>query len=343
MLGILAFIFVIGIIIIIHELGHFYFARRAGVLCHEFSFGMGPILWQKKKGETLYSIRTIPIGGYVTMAGEDVETSMVKVGQEVKLLIENNIVTKLIIDLKSAKYQHLNTVKVVEVDLYGKDSDLFIVVKDEEVVRYDVLRTGCYVFKNQELMFSPYERSMESKSLGQRFLAIFGGPLMNFLLALLAFFIVGLATGAPNIDSSIFGEVDQEGPAYIAGIRPNDELLSINGKSVDTWTDISTELDKLVGESAIIVEWESEDVFHNEIVYPEIIFYSAGFKSNPERPFELAVIGINDQTVAGKAGFLNDDILISIDGTDVHLWNQVTEIFLKNLEGDLFEITVERD
>lgn len=96
MLGIVAFVFVLGLIILIHELGHFYFARKAGVLCHEFSFGMGPVLWQTKKGETVYSLRAIPIGGYVMMAGEDVETSLIKKDQEVKLKIKNGIVTKII-------------------------------------------------------------------------------------------------------------------------------------------------------------------------------------------------------------------------------------------------------
>ena len=67
----------------IHELGHFLAARRAGILCHEFSLGMGPVLWSKRVGETVYAVRAIPLGGYVAMAGEEVDDeTQGKVGRE---------------------------------------------------------------------------------------------------------------------------------------------------------------------------------------------------------------------------------------------------------------------
>lgn len=69
------FILVLGITVMIHELGHFIFAKRAGIYVYEFSIGMGPKLFQihSKKDETVYSIRLFPIGGYVQIAGESVE------------------------------------------------------------------------------------------------------------------------------------------------------------------------------------------------------------------------------------------------------------------------------
>ena len=70
------FILVLGVTVLIHELGHFIFAKRAGVHVYEFSIGMGPRLfkWNRKNDETEYSLRLLPIGGYVQMAGEDLET-----------------------------------------------------------------------------------------------------------------------------------------------------------------------------------------------------------------------------------------------------------------------------
>lgn len=69
------FILVLGVTVFIHELGHFIFAKKAGIYVYEFSIGMGPKLFQihSKKDETVYSIRLFPIGGYVQMAGESVE------------------------------------------------------------------------------------------------------------------------------------------------------------------------------------------------------------------------------------------------------------------------------
>ncbi|MCI9233927.1 MAG: RIP metalloprotease RseP [Bacilli bacterium] len=73
---IIYFILILGIIVCIHEFGHFLFAKKAGIYVYEFSIGMGPRLfkWNRKNDETVYSIRLLPIGGFVQMAGEDLDT-----------------------------------------------------------------------------------------------------------------------------------------------------------------------------------------------------------------------------------------------------------------------------
>lgn len=68
--GLVAFVFMLGVIVLIHEFGHYIAARHFGVYVREFSLGMGPVLWQKPGKETLFSIRAIPFGGYCMMAGE---------------------------------------------------------------------------------------------------------------------------------------------------------------------------------------------------------------------------------------------------------------------------------
>ena len=70
---ILAIIF-FGILIAIHEFGHFSAAKLLGVKVNEFAIGMGPAIFKKQKGETLYSLRCLPIGGYCAMEGEDEDT-----------------------------------------------------------------------------------------------------------------------------------------------------------------------------------------------------------------------------------------------------------------------------
>ena len=72
-INILIFILILGFIIFIHEFGHFTLAKLRGVFVYEFSMGMGPLIFSKKIGETEYSLRAIPIGGYCALAGEDVE------------------------------------------------------------------------------------------------------------------------------------------------------------------------------------------------------------------------------------------------------------------------------
>ncbi len=70
-LTIIAFVIIFSLLILIHELGHFAMAKRAGIKVEEFGFGLPPRLWGKKKGETIYSINWIPFGGFVRMFGED--------------------------------------------------------------------------------------------------------------------------------------------------------------------------------------------------------------------------------------------------------------------------------
>ena len=77
-LNILLFILILGVIVFIHEFGHFTFAKLTGVYVYEFSIGMGPKLWSKKGKETEYSLRAIPIGGFCQMAGEDMEDDELK-------------------------------------------------------------------------------------------------------------------------------------------------------------------------------------------------------------------------------------------------------------------------
>ena len=72
-INLILFILILGIIVLVHEFGHFIWAKITGVYVYEFAIGMGPKLFGKKKGETEYTIRAIPIGGFCQMAGEDLE------------------------------------------------------------------------------------------------------------------------------------------------------------------------------------------------------------------------------------------------------------------------------
>ena len=69
----IVFVIVLGILVFVHEFGHFIFAKRAGMKVEEFGFGFPPRIWGIKKGETLYSINAIPFGGFVKILGEEGE------------------------------------------------------------------------------------------------------------------------------------------------------------------------------------------------------------------------------------------------------------------------------
>ena len=201
-LGILVFIFVLGLIVLIHEGGHFLVAKKSGILCHEFSIGMGPLIWQKKKGETMFSIRAIPFGGYVAMAGEEVEFDALKDVKNVKVILENNRVVKLIVNLDNPKYESLPVYKLVSYDLSGtmdaNEDELFVELENAngEIERYVVDRCAMMnLTKKEEMQIAPKNRTFAYKPFWNRFFSVLAGPLMNFVLAVIVFFIMGVCFG----------------------------------------------------------------------------------------------------------------------------------------------------
>ena len=195
-IGIIVFALILGIIVLLHEGGHFIMAKRAGIMCYEFAIGMGPVIYQKKKGETVYSIRAIPIGGFVSMAGEEVESNILKGYHRCQLIVNNGIVEEILVDEK--KFDEVKQIySIVSSDLVGTKEalpdELYIIVKDSEEVetKYIVKRDVIIRFpKKQIIQNAPYERNFVNKTISERFLAVFAGPFMNFVLAIVIFFIL---------------------------------------------------------------------------------------------------------------------------------------------------------
>ncbi len=91
------FVLILGIIVFIHELGHFTWAKISGVYVYEFAIGMGPKLFGKKIGETEYNFRAIPIGGFCSMAGEDLQADDEEKVPKEKRLQSKNVFQRFLI------------------------------------------------------------------------------------------------------------------------------------------------------------------------------------------------------------------------------------------------------
>ena len=145
LITIIYFILILGVTVFIHELGHFLFAKKFGVYVYEFSIGMGPRLlkFNRKNDETDYCLRLFPIGGFVQMAGEEIEV-------------------------------------------------------DEKI---------------------PENKRLQSKPAYQRALIMVAGVMMNFLLAIVLLFCIGLFNNV-SIDN-----VYVEG-STINGLNDNDKIIS---------------------------------------------------------------------------------------------------------------------
>ena len=93
LINLIVFIIVLSIIVFIHELGHFFWAKKSGVYCYEFSLGFGPKLFsfRRKNDETLYALRLIPVGGFVAMAGEEADDDESDTGESGDEIVAEDI------------------------------------------------------------------------------------------------------------------------------------------------------------------------------------------------------------------------------------------------------------
>ena len=321
-LGIIVFILVMGILVMVHEAGHFLVAKKAGILCHEFSLGMGPLIYQKKKGETLYSIRLFPIGGYVSMAGEEIEDNILKGIKKIKLVIdEQNKVEKIIVNLDNPNYANLSSVEVKDYDLIGTsnalEDELFIeVVENEEIKRYIVKRDCLINFeKKAEIQIAPYDRNFVNKPWINRFSSVLAGPLMNIVLAVVIFFLIGLFAGYAKTNDTVIGKVTEVAGSGNIQLEEGDKLTSINGNKLTDWQSIANVLAQIDLEKTpqIVVGIEGKD---DVVINPSVFVYSIelAFKVDGTN---LPIVGhyssSNEQTKSYKAGLRDGDIITKLE------------------------------
>jgi regulator of sigma E protease len=238
-------VLVFFVIVSIHEWGHFYFAKRAGILVREFAIGFGPKLFSVKRGETRYTLRLIPAGGFVRMAGEDPEIVEVKQGQTVSVRLAEGAVSRVYLDKLDERTSVIRGI-VETIDL---ERNLKLTLNVEGVSeRYSVQRDALIIARGRETQIAPIDRQFGSKTVPQRAMAIFAGPMMNFLLAFVLFMSYVQMVGMPEHppDKLLINEVVGV-PAEKAGLLPNDQIQTING------VEVGADFDKmlaLIGESA---------------------------------------------------------------------------------------------
>ncbi|MDF2066049.1 RIP metalloprotease RseP [Bacillus sp. Cr_A10] len=236
----IAFIIIFGSIVFFHELGHFIFAKRAGIMVREFAIGMGPKIFGMTKGETLYTIRLLPIGGYVRMAGEDMDSVELQPGYRLGIhLNENNEIDQIVLN-QNKQFPDMLFLEVERSDL---SKEMFIegYDEDERLVRYKVSRNAVINENGNETFIAPYDRQFGSKSVGQRSMAIFAGPLFNFILSFFIFIILGLLQGVPTYEP-IITTVVADSPAAQAGMKDGDLVTEINGNPITSWEELSEEV-----------------------------------------------------------------------------------------------------
>jgi regulator of sigma E protease len=255
----ISFVVVLGILILVHEFGHFLVARLAGVGVERFSIGFGPVLWRIRGKETEYCLSAIPMGGYVKMVGDD----------------EN--------PLEGGK-------------------------------------TGA----------ADPAKAFNNKPLWIRFLVVFAGPGMNFVLAAVIFAVLALVVGRPVI-APVLGRVTESGPAARAGLRAGDRIAALNGKPLDDWEDLLAAVQDGRGQPlALTVRGEGGE---RQVSVTPALTRRCDLLGDPHDVWDLGARVYLAPTIgdvlgghpAAKAGLRSGDRVVAVEGKPVSSWEEMAQ------------------
>ncbi len=243
-------IILLGLLIFVHELGHFLVAKYCGVRVEVFSLGFGKKFFKFKRGDTEYCISIIPFGGYVKMYGDDPSADVPE-------------------DLKKVSF--LN------------------------------------------------------KTVGQRIAIVLAGPLMNFFFAILLFFIIafiGEKLLLPNV-----GDINPSSAAHEMGFKTYDKIQSINGKSVSTWEDVESLIEKNYnnpiefnisrGEENLTLKGTTTLTENKNVLKSDS---HVGHIDGLSYTLRGTAIGVFRSELTEKVGLKTNDIITSIEGEKVTRW-----------------------
>ncbi|VKN00846.1 metallo protease [Streptococcus pneumoniae] len=235
MLGILTFILVFGIIVVVHEFGHFYFAKKSGILVREFAIGMGPKIFAHiGKDGTAYTIRILPLGGYVRMAGWGDDTTEIKTGTPVSLTLADDGKVKRI-NLSGKKLDQ--TALPMQVTQFDFEDKLFIkglVLEEEKTFAVDHDATVVEA-DGTEVRIAPLDVEYQNATIWGKLITNFAGPMNNFILGVVVFWVlIFMQGGVRDVDTNQFHIMPQGALAKV-GVPETAQITKIGSHEVSNW------------------------------------------------------------------------------------------------------------
>src|SRR5215469_16667218 len=274
--SIISAIVILGLLIIVHEAGHFLVAKRLGVRVLRFSIGYPPRIAGIRRGETEYVIGATPAGGYVRMLGEEIgdepksdelHTFLLEIGHD---LAQATRETALTADSSPAAPHEVGAAAISKPARDADDGDRGIdhgldrlleslasrplpleagfsrPLKSEELILLNRIRTlssarqarlSLQQNPPEELLAAFRARAFPSQPLWKRFAIVLAGPAANMLFAPVLLTLLFMY-GMPTA-LPVVGELKAKMPAIEAGLKPGDKIISVNGKKTPTWSEFS--------------------------------------------------------------------------------------------------------
>ncbi|HFH9946799.1 TPA: RIP metalloprotease RseP [Streptococcus suis] len=256
MKGILAFIFIFGVIVVVHEFGHFYFAKKSGILVREFAIGMGPKIFAHiGKDGTAYTIRILPLGGYVRMAGWGEDKTEIKTGTPASLTLNaDGVVTR--INLSGKQLDNLSLpMNVTDFDFEEKLEITGLVLDENKTYKVDHDAT-IVEEDGTEVRIAPLDVQYQNATVWGKLITNFAGPMNNFILGTFIFIMLVFAQGGVADPTSNAVRITDDGALQAAGLVTGDKILSINGQATDNYTEIAGIISQAASEATTAPSFE---------------------------------------------------------------------------------------
>ncbi len=343
LITIVVFFIVFSVLILVHEFGHFYMAKKAGIKVEEFGFGLPPRVWGKKKGETIYSINAVPFGGFVRMYGEDSSNS--KFLKSKRSFIAQPLRSRILVVIAGVIMNFLLAWFLLFVGftagmqpLLGP-GDVFNAVQNDQVVlesgiaikevKEDSLAFN-YGIQDGDVLYS-FNDVMVDNAVVAEFLE---NPVGTYQIVRDSSVIdleltqveldEGFDLGLTFYDYVSFPRVkihdlEKNSSAYKAGIRPGDYIVSVNGTDVFTITEFEEMLDNNSYFDFLIYRdgFVEEFIFENENIKKVII-------SNVISGQPADLVGIKD-----------GDVIMSINGKNIYDSLEMISYVQENADSNL--------
>lgn len=312
---IIAFIIVFGVLVFVHEFGHFYAAKKSGILVREFSIGMGPKIFAYHKNGTTYTWRLLPLGGYVRMAGLEDDEDTLQKGAPVSLVLnDDQIVTKINTSQKKILKNALPLI-VTDWDLQkGLWIEGYENGDEEQVKRFKVDHDAMIIENDgTEIQIAPLDVQYQSVSVPKRLITNAAGPFNNFILAIIAFGLIAFIQGGVQVEtnSNQIGTVQTSSVAAKAGLKADDRIISVEGKKTDNWQELVNAINSRGGKETTLVV-KNKNKTRQITLVPKIV------KQNGEK---IGQIGITEKIKT------NHSISTILSYGFVRTWQIIVAIF----------------
>ena len=366
------FLILLGLLIFVHELGHFLVAKWCGVRVEVFSLGFGKKILKHKRGETTYCISVVPLGGYVKMYGDD-PTAEVPPEEQKRAFLYKPVAQRIAIVLAGPMMNFIFAIPLfIAVGLNGeKVSGPEVGDIESETIAYESgFRSGdrilsingedvAYWHQIQKIIKASPEKEMEFRVLRM------ASAKETFVKATPKWVtndnILSLDDQVPKIPglvtsgrATIIGVPNPESPAAVAGLGSLDIITSINGQKIQTFRSLEPLLESLATANRLefkVKNYVPEEKPKERSVVMEN-FQEVLAKRQPEQtlvsllgiePPDLYLLKVKEGTPAFKAGLKDGDKLVALNGNPVNKWNQVLKpVKAYKLEDESIHFTVMR-